>query len=155
MPVRANSPLHNLDLEGGANMLTALIGYVTTLVAFLAADMIWLGIMAPRYYRPTMGDIVLATVNLPAAIAFYVLYPIGLLIFAVYPALKSGSLTTALIHGALFGFFTYATYDLTNLATLRSWTWSLTVVDVAWGTALAAVSAAIAFAVITRFVTAS
>ena len=136
-------------------MLTALIGYVTTLVAFLAADMVWLGIMAPRYYRPIMGDIVLATVNLPAAIAFYVLYPIGLLIFAIYPALKSGSLTAALIHGALFGFFTYATYDLTNLATLRNWTWSLTGVDVAWGTVLAAVSAAIAFVVITRFVTAS
>jgi uncharacterized membrane protein len=136
-------------------MLTALIGYVTTLVAFLAVDMIWLGIMAPRYYRPTMGDIVLDTINLPAAIAFYVLYPIGLLVFAIYPALKSGSLTTALAHGALFGFFTYATYDLTNLATLRNWTWSLTVVDVAWGTVLAAASAAIAFTVITRFVTAS
>jgi uncharacterized membrane protein len=136
-------------------MLTALIGYFTTLVTFLAVDMVWLGIMAPRYYRPIMGDLVLATVNLPAAIAFYVLYPIGLLIFAIYPALKSGSLTTALIHGALFGFFTYATYDLTNLATLRNWTWSLTAVDVAWGTMLAAVTAAIVFVVITRFVTTS
>jgi uncharacterized membrane protein len=136
-------------------MLTALIGYVTTLVTFLAVDMVWLGIMAPRYYRPIMGDLVLATVNLPAAIAFYVLYPIGLLIFAIYPALKSGSPTTALIHGALFGFFTYATYDLTNLATLRNWTWSLTAVDVAWGTMLAAVTAAIVFVAITRFVPAS
>ncbi len=99
-------------------MLTALIGYVTALVVFFAVDMVWLGIMAPRYYRPIMGDIALATVNLPAAFAFYVLYPIGLLIFAIYPALKSGSLTTALIYGALFGFFTYATYDLTNQATL-------------------------------------
>jgi uncharacterized membrane protein len=134
-------------------MLTALIGYVITFVAFLAADMVWLGIMAPRYYRPTMGDIVLASVNLPAAAAFYALYPIGLLVFAIYPALKSGSLTTALIHGALFGFFTYATYDLTNLATLRNWTWSLSLVDAAWGTILAAVSSAIAFLVLTKFVT--
>lgn len=133
-------------------MLTALIGYVTTLVAFLAADMIWLGIMAPRYYRPTMGDIVLASVNLPAAAAFYVLYPIGLLVFAIYPALKSGSMTTALIQGGLFGFFTYATYDLTNLATLRNWTWSLTLTDIAWGTVLAALSSAIAFLILTKFV---
>jgi uncharacterized membrane protein len=136
-------------------MLTPLMGYVTTLVAFFVADMVWLGIMAPRYYRPTMGDIALATVNLPAAAAFYVLYPIGLLVFAIYPALKSGSVTTALIHGALFGFFTYATYDLTNLATLRNWTWSLTLIDVAWGTILASASAAIAFLLLTKFVTAS
>ena len=136
-------------------MLTALIGYVTALVVFLAVDMVWLGIMAPRYYRPIMGDIVLATVNLPAAFVFYVIYPIGLLIFAVYPALKSGSLTTALIYGALFGFFTYATYDLTNQATLRNWTWSLTMVDVAWGSVLAAITAAITFLVLTKFVTVS
>jgi uncharacterized membrane protein len=136
-------------------MLTALFGYLTAFVAFLAIDMIWLGVMAPRYYRPIMGDIAVATVNLPAAISFYLLYPIGLLIFAIYPALKGGSLATALIYGALFGFFTYATYDLTNLATLRNWSWSLTMVDVAWGTALAAASAGIAFMVITRFVTGS
>jgi len=136
-------------------MLTALIGYATTLVAFFVVDMVWLGIMAPRYYRPTMGDIALATVNLPAAAAFYVLYPIGLLVFAIYPALKSGSVTTALIYGALFGFFTYASYDLTNLATLRNWTWSLTLIDVAWGTILASASAAIAFLLLTKFVTSS
>ncbi|MGE0037880.1 MAG: DUF2177 family protein [Xanthobacteraceae bacterium] len=136
-------------------MLTALMGYVTTLVAFFVTDMVWLGIMAPRYYRPTMGDIALATVNLPAAAAFYVLYPIGLLVFAIYPALKTGSVTTALIQGALFGFFTYATYDLTNLATLRNWTWSLTLIDVAWGTILASASAAIAFLLLTKFVTSS
>jgi uncharacterized membrane protein len=136
-------------------MLTALIGYVTALIVFLGADMVWLGIMAPRYYRPIMGDIVLATVNLPAAFVFYALYPIGLLIFVVYPALRSGSLTTALIYGALFGFFTYATYDLTNQATLRNWTWSLTLLDVAWGSVLAAVSAVVTFLVLTKFVTAS
>jgi uncharacterized membrane protein len=136
-------------------MLTALIGYVMTLVAFFVVDMVWLGIMAPRYYRPTMGDIALATVNLPAAATFYVLYPIGLLVFAIYPALKSGSVTTALIYGALFGFFTYASYDLTNLATLRNWTWSLTLIDVAWGTILASASAAITFLLLTKFVTAS
>jgi uncharacterized membrane protein len=136
-------------------MLTAVIGYVTALVVFFGVDMVWLGIMASRYYRPIMGDIALATVNLPAAFVFYAIYPIGLLTFAVYPALKSGSLTTALIYGALFGFFTYATYDLTNQATLRNWTWSLTLVDVAWGSVLAAITAAVTFLVLTKFVTAS
>jgi len=73
-----------------------------------------------------------------------------LLIFAIYPALRSGSLTTAALSGALFGFFTYATYDLTNYATLRNWTLQLTLVDVAWGTLLAAMASTVAFIVITR-----
>ena len=115
--------------------------YVTTLAVFLLADMAWLGAMAPRFYRPTLGDIALSGVNLAPAIAFYVLYPSGLLIFAILPALKNGTISTALLNGALFGFFTYATYDLTNQATLRNWTLQLTLIDVAWGSVLAAASA--------------
>src|ERR1700684_3231779 len=109
-------------------------GYVSALLTFVFVDMAWLGTMAPRFYRPTLGDIAISGVNLPPAIAFYVLYPVGLLIFASIPALKSGSITTAIVSGALFGFFTYATYDLTNHATLRNWTLQLTLVDIAWGT---------------------
>ena len=131
-------------------MMVAITAYISTLLAFVACDMVWLGIMAPRFYRPTLGDIAVSTVNLPPAIAFYAIYPIGLCIFAVAPALKSGSVNTALLYGALFGFFTYATYDLTNQATLRNWTVSLTVVDVAWGTCLAAIAAAVAFVATTK-----
>jgi uncharacterized membrane protein len=131
-------------------MMNAIAGYIVSLLAFVALDMVWLGIMAPRFYRPTLGDIVISGVNLPPAIIFYALYPIGLFIFAISPALKSGSASTALVYGALFGFFTYATYDLTNHATLRNWTTSLTLVDVAWGTCLAAIAAVAGFVAATR-----
>jgi uncharacterized membrane protein len=131
-------------------MLISVVGYLATALTFVAADMAWLGTMASRLYRPTLGDIAISGVNLPPAIIFYAIYPIGLLIFAIYPALRSGSLATAALSGALFGFFTYATYDLTNYATLRNWTLQLTLVDVAWGTLLAAMVSTVAFIVITR-----
>lgn len=136
-------------------MLTNLAGYGVAVAIFVAADMVWLGAMASRLYRPTLGDIAISGVNLPPAIFFYAIYPIGLLIFAIQPALKSGSMSTAAVYGALFGFFTYATYDLTNQATLRNWTLQLTVVDVAWGTILGAVSASISFWLVTKFVSLS
>ena len=127
----------------GGDAVVALVGYPIVLVSFVIADMVWLGLMAPRFYRPILGDIALSDVNYPAAVAFYLLYPVGLMIFAVQPAVKSGSLAYAATHGALFGFFTYMTYDLTNQSTLRNWTLSLTVVDVLWGTALGAISATV------------
>ena len=131
-------------------MMIYFTGYVAALFTFFAADMAWLGTMAPRFYRPTLGDISISGVNLPPAIVFYALYPIGLLIFATNPALKSGSMTTAVAYGALFGFFTYATYDLTNYSTLRNWTVQLTLIDVAWGTFLAGVTSAVVFWVVSK-----
>ena len=126
-------------------MMIHLAGYLVALATFVAADMVWLGTMAPRFYRPTLGDIAISGVNLPPAIIFYAVYPIGLLIFAIHPALKSESVMTAVVYGALFGFFTYATYDLTNHATLRNWTLQLTLVDVAWGSILGAIASAVGF----------
>src|SRR5689334_15370780 len=90
-------------------MKSAIAGYACALFSFVVCDLIWLGLMVPRFYRPTLGDIVSSGMNLPPAVVFYLLYPIGLFIFAISPAVKSGSLSTALIYGALFGFFTYAT----------------------------------------------
>lgn len=119
--------------------------YLSTLVVFLLCDMAWLGTMASRLYRPTLGDIMLGSPNLPAAAAFYLIYPIGLVIFAVLPALKSESLGQAALSGALLGFFSYMTYDLTNQATLRNWTTQLSLVDIGWGTLLGGISAAAAF----------
>ena len=135
--------------------MTYVAGYVAALLTFLSADMAWLGTMAPRFYRPTLGDIAISGVNLPPAMVFYAAYPVGLLIFATNPALKSGSITTAVVYGALFGFFTYATYDLTNYATLRNWTLQLTLVDVAWGTILAAITSVVIFWIVSKFVGAS
>jgi uncharacterized membrane protein len=122
-----------------------LVAYFVGLAAFVIADMAWLGVMTPRFYRPTLSNILLTGVNLPPALAFYGLYPIGLVVFAVNPALKSNSLGTALIYGCLFGFFTYSTYDLSNYATLRNWSLSLTIVDIAWGTVLAGFAAVVSF----------
>ena len=132
-----------------------IVGYLVALATFVAADMIWLGLMTPRFYRPTLGDILMTGVNLPPALVFYLVYPVGLVIFAVNPALKSGTIGPALLYGALFGFFTYATYDLSNYATLRNWSLPLTVVDIAWGSVLAALAAAVSFGLATRLVGAS
>ena len=131
-------------------MAANISAYLCALLAFTAVDMAWLSVMAGRFYRPTLGDILLADVNLKVAVVFYLLYPIGLLIFAIAPALKTGELKDALIMGALFGFFAYATYDLTNQATVRNWSFALTLVDVAWGAFASGLTAVVATAVSTR-----
>lgn len=125
--------------------------YISALLAFIVADFVWLSTMSSRLYKPVLGDILLPKFSVMPAAAFYLLYPIGLVIFAVSPALKAGSMLTALLLGALFGLFTYGTYDLTNQATLRNWTTSLTLVDMAWGTVLGALAAGVAFLVTSRF----
>ncbi len=131
--------------------MAMIIGYFGALAAFVAADMVWLGAMASRLYRPVLGEMAAPTVNLPAAAVFYLLLPVGIAIFAVAPGLRSGSLVLAAFNGALFGFFTYATYDLTNQATLRNWTTQLTVIDIAWGVALGALAASAGFLAASRF----
>ena len=121
-----------------------LIAYALSLVLFAVADVVWLMTMGARLYKQTLGDILLPDVNIAPAIAFYVIYPAGLVFFAVAPALRSEVPSDAILNGALFGFFAYATYELTNYATLRNWTLQITVVDIAYG---AIVSAAVAGAV--------
>jgi len=131
--------------------MSNLISYAAALVVFVAVDMVWLGTMSGRFYKPILGDILAPQFNMAAAAAFYLLYPIGLVIFAINPALRAGGISTALLYGALFGFFTYATYDLTNQVTLRNWSSLLTVVDMAWGSFLGAVAAGSAFWIVSRF----
>lgn len=126
--------------------------YGFALVVFFLADMAWLGTMAPRLYWPTLGDIMLSGVNLAPAALFYLLYPIGLVIFAISPALKNESVATAALYGALFGLFTYATYDLSNQATLRNWSATLSLVDIGWGTLLGCLSASMAYWLTAQFV---
>ena len=115
--------------------------YLGAALAFLGADMAWFGLTAQRLYGRILGDLLAPSVNLSAAFAFYLVFPLGLTIFAIVPASTEGSATAAARRGGLFGFFAYATYDLTNQATLRGWTTALTLVDIAWGTALAAFAA--------------
>ena len=122
-------------------MPNAIAIYAAGLISFLALDAIWLGTMVPRLYKPAMGDLVADPFQpVPAAI-FYLIYAGGLAYFAIQPALASGRWSTALIAGAALGFVAYATYDLTNQATLAVWQTRLTIIDLIWGTTLTMVSA--------------
>jgi len=110
--------------------------YLTTLAAFFLIDMFWLGLIARTFYRKYLGYIMTSNVNWPAAIIFYLLFIIGILVFVVIPGLEADSLKATLLRAALFGLITYATYDLTNLATLKDWPLTITIVDLIWGIVL-------------------
>ena len=113
--------------------------YIFTVPVFFAIDILWIGVIAKDFYFKNIPGLS-PQPNWPAAIAFYLLYIIGILIFAVLPNLEKGW-QQALIYGALFGFFAYATYDLTNYAVMKSWPLSITLIDIAWGTVLTGVVA--------------
>jgi uncharacterized membrane protein len=127
-----------------------LIAYVATAVAFLAIDAVWLSNMANVIYRPVMGDMMLSGFRLAPAIVFYLIFVFGLVFFAVRPGLLAGSGMVTLLNGALLGFIAYATYDLTNQATLKNWSWTLTIADMIWGTVLSAASAYVGYWVASR-----
>jgi len=121
--------------------------YLLTLIAFFAIDMVWLGLVARTFYRKYLGFLMAPSPNWLAAIIFYLLFVVGVLVLAVLPGLEAGSLKTTLLRGALFGLVAYATYDLTNLATVKNWPLVVTIVDMIWGTVLSvAVSCAGYFA---------
>lgn len=115
--------------------------YFTTLAAFLALDITWLGLVAGTLYRKYLGSFMAPSPNWFVAILFYLLYVAGVLVFVVLPGVKQNSLKATLLRGAFFGLVAYATYDLTNLATLQGWPVLITIVDLAWGTVLALLSA--------------
>lgn len=112
--------------------------YAIALPVFFAIDMVWLGLVAKDFYRGQIGSLMKSDINWMAAISFYLLFIVGLVVFVITPAVEKGSWTYALVFGAFFGLITYATYDLTNLATLKDWPILVTLVDLAWGAVLAA-----------------
>lgn len=119
--------------------------YFVSLAAFLAIDMLWLGLVARSFYQQHLGFLLAPSPNWFVAILFYLLFIVGILFFVVVPGLESGSLKATLVRAALFGLITYATYDLTNLATLKDWPVLLSVVDLLWGTFLSVSVSAIGF----------
>jgi uncharacterized membrane protein len=121
--------------------------YALTVPIFLIIDMIWLGVVARGFYRHRLGFILSPQVNWTAAVIFYLVYIVGILFFAVRPAVKANSLIQAAVLGGLFGFFTYATYDLTNLATIKQWPLAVVIVDIHWGVCLCTLVASLSFAV--------
>lgn len=115
-----------------------IILYLLSVPVFFIIDMIWLGWLGRGVYEKYIGNF-LGEVQWGAAVGFYLLYLIGLVFFAIYPAYNAGNVMLAIGLGAMFGFFTYLTYDMTNLATLDGWPWQIVVIDVLWGTILGAV----------------
>lgn len=125
--------------------------YVSAFLVFFAIDMLWLGLIAKNFYGAKLGHLMTPKVLWTPAFIFYMLFVAGILFFVVFPALQKGSWTYALGAGALFGLITYATYDLTNLATLKDWPLVVTLVDLVWGSVLSASTATLSFLIINMF----
>ena len=119
--------------------------YGVAFVIFLVIDMIWLGLIAKNIYSKYLGNLMAPKVNWVAAIIFYLLFIVGLVFFVIEPAVLKDSWSYALLAGMLFGLITYATYDLTNLATLKDWPITITFIDLAWGTSLGGLVSMITF----------
>ena len=119
--------------------------YLGSIVAFFAIDLVWLSTMTARFYQPRLGDLLAKNPKLAVAAGFYLLYVIGVIALAVIPGLQEGAVWAALWRGALFGLLAYATYDLTNLATIQGWPWDLAVVDMVWGTVVTSAVSVIGF----------
>lgn len=123
-------------------------GYVATAILFGLLDALWLRIMVVKIYRPEIGAMLMDGWRPAPALIFYALYILGIQIFAVAPALAAGKWQVAALWGALFGFFCYMTYDLTNQATMKIWSIKVTLLDIVWGTLATGVAAAAAAALV-------
>ena len=124
--------------------------YALTVPIFFAIDLLWLGVVAKKFYRNNLSHILSDEVNWKAAIIFYLMYICGILIFAVRPDIANDSWRQAILFGGLYGFFTYATYDLTNMALIKNWPLAIVIVDIIWGVCLCSLVAYLSF-VVSRF----
>jgi uncharacterized membrane protein len=122
------------------------IAYVAAIVVAVAMDFVWLSVAGRLLYRPYLGDMLLDQPVLWAAAAFYLVYAVGIVVFAVAPALGTGDWTRAAVLGALLGIVAYGTYDFTNQATLKNWSTVITVCDLAWGALLTLAAASAGYA---------
>jgi uncharacterized membrane protein len=130
------------------NVGGAVVSYLLTALVFLAIDLAWLGLVARNMYSRYIGHLMSSRVNWIAALVFYLAFIVGILVFAVYRSVDEDSILQAVALGALFGFFTYSTYDLTNLATLKGWPLSITIIDITWGTVLTCLVSAVGFYIV-------
>lgn len=128
--------------------------FITFLVAFavfMVIDLIWLGVIAAPFYRNQIGFLMAKNVNWVAAVLFYIIFIAAMVVFVIQPAIVNQSLMSAVLMGALFGLVTYATYDLTNLATLEGWPITLVIVDIIWGMSLSVLVSAITYLLVNAF----
>ena len=121
--------------------MSYLVAYVATALVFVGLDVVWLSLSGPTLYKPILGPILADKLNGAAAVAFYLVYIAGIVFLAIRPALAAGAWRTAAVNGLVLGLVAYATYDLTNQATLKLWATKLTLMDMAWGGGLTAVAA--------------
>lgn len=128
-----------------------LLLFVVTTVIFFAVDMIWLGLIARNFYREKLAFVFTGDVNWTAAVIFYLIYIVGILYFVVIPGFAQHDWKIVLLNGALLGFLCYATYDLTNMATIRQWPIIVVLVDIAWGTVLTGTVAFLSYLAAVRF----
>lgn len=131
--------------------MQSILTYLICTAFFFAIDILWLGVIAKNFYRKNLGFVLSPDVNWPAAVVFYLLYIAGILYFAVNPALKQLSWQTALVQGALLGGLCYATYDLTNMATIKNWPLIVVLVDIIWGMALTGTCAVLTYLAAVRW----
>jgi len=125
--------------------------YFVTLLTFLMIDGVWLTVVAKNFYAKHLGFLMAKTPNLAAAGIFYLIYILGMVVLVLTPALQKNSLTQAIFTGALFGLCGYATYDLTNMATISNWPLIVTIVDLIWGTFLSGAVAGISYFILTKW----
>ena len=131
-------------------MSRILLTYAVSVPVFFIVDMVWLGVIAKGFYRNALEPFLTPNINWAAAIIFYLLFLVGILVFALLPGMERRSLVYTVSMAALFGFISYATYDLTNLATLRDWPLMLSIVDMVWGSFLSASTATITYLIMSR-----
>jgi uncharacterized membrane protein len=129
-------------------VVKSILASMATGVIFFLIDLVWLGIMTPRLYKPQLSAYMADKFNLLPAVIFYILFTIGLMLLVVFPAVERGSLLRAVLLGGLLGLVAYATYDLTNLSSIKNWPLIISVVDIAWGTVLSAISATLGYLIV-------
>lgn len=128
-------------------MIRLAAGYATTALTMLVLDGFWLTLATPRLYKPRIGELLADKPSLPPAVVFYFLYVAAIVVLAIQPALREGGWRRLLTHAVVFGLVAYATYDLTNQATLKTWSTTITLVDMAWGTLVTTAAASTGYAV--------
>jgi uncharacterized membrane protein len=149
-PARINPNRRDSRMKSGRNAMRYPAAFVAAALVMGGLDTLWLSNTSGPLYHRALGEVMAKAPDMKAAIAFYLVYILGILWFAVRPALAAGDWRLALLHGGLFGFFAYATYDLTNLATLKVWSLKVSLIDMAWGAFLTAITASAATLVALR-----
>lgn len=126
--------------------------YFITFLVFIVIDLVWLGFIAKNLYRKHLGYLMVENVNWIAAIIFYMIFIAGILFFVINPSIEKDNIRYAILAGAFFGFITYSTYDLTNLATVKDWPIRIVIIDIIWGTILATSTSTLSFLIIKKFI---